>query len=62
MHLITQPVHVLYSNNKAIKGNNGANRMLYQDIAAKTTTEPPSCFAVGNRHSGLQVSLNVLQT
>jgi hypothetical protein len=39
MHLITQPVHVLPFSNSAVKGNNGTNRTLYRDIAAKTITE-----------------------
>jgi hypothetical protein len=45
MHLITQPVHVPPCSNSAMKGNNGTNRILYHDIAAKIT-EPPrvSCW------------------
>jgi hypothetical protein len=38
------------------------NRILYHDIAAQTITEPPLCFTVGTRHSGLWASLGVLQT
>jgi hypothetical protein len=53
MHLITQPVHVLPCSNSAMKGNNGTNRMLYQDIAAKTITERPPCFTVGTRYPEL---------
>jgi hypothetical protein len=30
-----------------MKGNNGTNRILYHDTAAKTITEPPPCFTVG---------------
>jgi hypothetical protein len=62
MHLITQPVHVLPCSNSAMKDNNGTNRILYHDTAAQTNTEPPPCFTVGTRHSGLQASLGVLQT
>jgi hypothetical protein len=35
--------------------------MLLHDIASQTITEPPQCFTVGTRHSGLQASLGVLQ-
>jgi hypothetical protein len=41
MHLITQPVHVLPCGTSAVKGNNGANIILYHDIAAPTITGPP---------------------
>jgi hypothetical protein len=40
-HLITQPVHVPSCSNSAMKGNNETNRILYHNIAAQTTTEPP---------------------
>jgi hypothetical protein len=42
MHMIIQPVHVLPCSNSAIGGNNETNRILYNDIAAQTITEPPS--------------------
>jgi hypothetical protein len=61
MHLITQSVHVLPCSNSAIKSNNGTSRILYHDIAAQTIIEPPSCFTVGERYSGLQSSLHFLQ-
>jgi hypothetical protein len=41
MYLITQPVHVIPCSNSAMKGNNGTNRILYHDIAARTMVEPP---------------------
>jgi hypothetical protein len=44
---------ILLCSNLAMKGNNGTNRILYHDVAVKTTTEPPPCFSVGTRHSGL---------
>jgi hypothetical protein len=52
---ITRPVHVhvLPCNKSAMQGNNGTNRILYHDIAAQTTIEPPPYFTVGTRHSGL---------
>jgi hypothetical protein len=62
MHLITQSVQVLPCSNSAMEGNNGTNRMLYHDIAAQTITEPPPCFTVETRYSGLYASLGVLQT
>jgi hypothetical protein len=62
VHLIIQPVYVLPCSNSAVKGNNGANRIQYHDIAAQTITEPSPCFTVGTRNSGLQVSLGVLQS
>jgi hypothetical protein len=34
----------------------------YNDFAAQTIPEPPSCFTVGTRHSGLWASLGVPQT
>jgi hypothetical protein len=53
MHVITQPISVLHCSKSAMKGNNGTNRILYHDIAAQTITEPPLCFTVGTRQSGL---------
>jgi hypothetical protein len=41
MQLIAQPVHVLPCSNSAMKGNNGTNRTLYYDTAARTIIEPP---------------------
>jgi hypothetical protein len=46
MHLITQPVHVLFCSDSAVKGNNGRNRILHHDIAAQTITERLPCFTV----------------
>jgi hypothetical protein len=37
--LITQPDHVLPYSNSPMMGNNGANKILYHDIPAQTTTE-----------------------
>jgi hypothetical protein len=62
IHLITQTIHVLPCSNLVMKGNNATNRILYHHITAQTITEPPPCFTVGPRHSGLQASLGVLQT
>jgi hypothetical protein len=50
---ITQPVHVLPYSNSAMKDNNGTYKILYHDTAAQTITEPPLCFTVVTRHSGL---------
>jgi hypothetical protein len=53
MHLITQPVNVLLCSNLAMKGYHKTKRILYYDIAAQTITEPPPCFTVITRYSGL---------
>jgi hypothetical protein len=53
MHLFTQPAHLLPCSNSAIKRINETNRILYYDIAVETIIEPPPCFTVGTRHSGL---------
>jgi hypothetical protein len=47
MPLITQPVHVLSFSISAMEGNNGTARILCDDIAAQSITEPPPCFTVG---------------
>jgi hypothetical protein len=60
--MITQHVHIFPCSNLAIKVNNGNNRILYHDIAAKTITEPPPCYTVGTRCFGLQAALAVLKT
>jgi hypothetical protein len=39
MHLIRQPVHVHPCSNSVVKGNNGTNRILYNNIAVQTITE-----------------------
>jgi hypothetical protein len=59
--LITQAVHVLPCSKSTTKDNNGTNRILYHDTAAQTITEPPVCFTVGTRISGLQASFGVLE-
>jgi hypothetical protein len=51
MHMITQPVHLPPCSNSAMKGNNGTDRILYDDIAAHTITEPPPCSTVGSRQA-----------
>jgi hypothetical protein len=53
MHLIIQPVHLLYRSNSAMKGINVTNRILCHDIGAQIINEPPPCFTVGTRYSGL---------
>jgi hypothetical protein len=62
MHTITQPVNILPCSNSAMEGNNGTNRMLYHYIAAQTIAEPPPCFTVETRHSGVFALLSVLRT
>jgi hypothetical protein len=38
---LPKPAHILPCSNLAMKCNNGTNRILYHNIAAKTITEPP---------------------
>jgi hypothetical protein len=41
----------LFGNNYHL--DHGANRILYHDIVTQTITDPPLCFTVRIRHSGL---------
>ena len=57
MHLVTQNIHVVTGNISTIHSNNRACTIV--DIAAQIIADLPSCFTVGTRHSGFQVSLGV---
>jgi hypothetical protein len=58
MPLVTKNVHVVMGSNltRVIMGP-----AEYQDIAAQIITDPPLCFTVGTRYSGLQAFLGIIR-
>jgi len=60
MHLATSNVHTVNGSNLTIQSKYRTSRLL--DIAAQIVTDVVPCFTVGTRHSGLQASLDDVQT
>jgi len=60
MHLATSNVHIVTGSNSTIQSKYRTSRLLDTDVQIITDVVP--CFTVGSRHSGLEASLDDVQT